>query len=241
MKYRFVSNERVPGPNEIKGAKNFSKVVSDTGGFAGASIVSTALKGASVLKTLFFSSVAMAAVATTAYVAYPDIFVSENESSTTSQFETKIVPGKEPVKGEEPINIDSLINEITREIGKEDAIQEVTEAPEATESQPLLLVDDIKISAAPLPTLKVFLTYIDGQLKYPEQALKDSVQGYVIVRFKVNKKGQTEDFKISKSLGEEFDNEAIRVIRNYRNWQPATYNGEALDSFLKLKVYFTLE
>jgi len=239
MKYKFVDKEKMPDPDKIMGAKNFSKVVSGSGGFVGASIISSVLKGVSILKTAMFSTVALAAVATTTYLTYPEIFV-ETEVDESTELKKNPAIEDSSIDKSKPLNFDSLINELTDE--GEAASDEVSETPEVKEeSRLLLLEDDIKISAAPLPSLKIFIQHIYGELEYPREAIADSVQGYVLVRFKVNKKGIAEDFKISKSLGEAFDNEAIRVIRNYRNWQPATYNGEALDSFLKLKVYFRIE
>lgn len=85
------------------------------------------------------------------------------------------------------------------------------------------------------------MQFVDRELEYPKELLDDSIEGFVEVRFKVNRKGETEDFKISKSLGRYFDEEAIRVIKQYKNWKPATYSGEAQEDFLKLKVTFTLD
>ena len=70
-----------------------------------------------------------------------------------------------------------------------------------------------------------YLEYLKINLKKPKQAIENQITGTVEVEFKVNKKGELSDFKITKSLGYGCDEEAIRLIREGPKWLPKTYGG----------------
>ena len=104
------------------------------------------------------------------------------------------------------------------------------------------LVDkNILIRASPLPDTDALMSHIHSQLKYPIQHLGDSIQGYVKLLFKVNEEGQTENFKVLESLGKAFDSEAIRVIRSYKKWRPASYNGKPQEGFFQIDIKFEIK
>jgi TonB family protein len=83
--------------------------------------------------------------------------------------------------------------------------------------------------------------YFDKELTYPQSALKDSVQGVVTVVFYVNAKGKADDIRIENSLGQAFDEEVFRVIRNMPAWRPAYYNGKVVKSKVSLPLTFSLK
>ncbi|NVJ45649.1 MAG: TonB family protein [Cytophagia bacterium] len=250
MKYRFIKEGKSPTSEEIKGAMDFDEVTDRAGTLVGVSLASSVLKGFSVGRAIIFSVAVIAVVASVSYVANPEYTEAQfnhliveplstwewestpKQTTENSNFEPTVKPFEE----------DSLvINSKTEEPLLETESEAIDEAAEEERANSLLLYEDLLVRAKPLPTTKIFLQYIDKELEYPLEALNDSIEGYVEVFFKVNERGETEDFKISKSLGEAFDNEAIRVIKNYRNWKPAVYLGEAQEDFLKLKVTFTLQ
>jgi TonB family protein len=70
-----------------------------------------------------------------------------------------------------------------------------------------------------------YLEYLQKNLKKPKQAIENQIVGTVEVEFKVNKKGELSDFKITKSLGYGCDEEAIRLIREGPKWLPKTQGG----------------
>lgn len=250
MKYRFIKKGESPSSEEIKGTMDFDEVTDRAGALAGVSLTSSVMKGFSVGRAIVFSMAVIAVVASVSYVANPEYTEAQfnhliveplstwewestpKQTTENSDFEPTLEPSEE----------DSLVNnnEIEETLS-ESEMEAIEEKAEEERANSLLLYEDLLVRAKPLPTTKIFLQYIDKELEYPTEALKDSIEGYVEVFFKVNEKGETEDFKISKSLGEAFDNEAIRVIKNYRNWKPAVYLGEAQEDFLKLKVTFTLQ
>ena len=71
-----------------------------------------------------------------------------------------------------------------------------------------------------------YLEYLQKNLKKSKQAIDNQIVGTVEVEFKVNKKGELSDFKITKSLGYGCDEEAIRLIREGPKWLPKIQGGE---------------
>ncbi|WP_422355653.1 TonB family protein [Roseivirga pacifica] len=112
--------------------------------------------------------------------------------------------------------------------------------PAKEEPKTTVVYEDVINPAKPIPGEEAFNNFINKELVYPESELDGNVEGYVRVFFKVNKKGIAEDFKIRKSLGDAFDQEAIRVLQLFQQWEPGSYNGEAVDSYLNIKVNFSL-
>ena len=77
--------------------------------------------------------------------------------------------------------------------------------------------------------------YLSENLKYPEQAKKDSISGRVIVGFIVEKDGTLSDIKVLRGIGGGLDEEAVRVLKNSPKWQP----GRILDGSL-VRVAYTM-
>ncbi len=81
-----------------------------------------------------------------------------------------------------------------------------------------------------------------GEVKYPEKAIKDSVQGKVAVRFVVNSDGSLSDYSVLRSVSPELDAEALRAAKTLDiKWQPATTGGKPVSCTFVLPVNFRLE
>ena len=77
-------------------------------------------------------------------------------------------------------------------------------------------------------------------LRYPNAALEDKVEGYVILSFKIGETGIISEVKILKSLGSGCDDEAIRVAKKMPDWEPAHKNGKAMEVIYYLPIEFEL-
>lgn len=97
------------------------------------------------------------------------------------------------------------------------------------------------IQAEPLEGYDALYTYFSSQLVYPEEALKDSVQGVQTISFLVNADGKPEDIQVKQSLGEPFEKEARRLIENMPAWKPATLKGKPVSSRVSLPLTFQIE
>ncbi|CAD5269135.1 MULTISPECIES: energy transducer TonB [unclassified Imperialibacter] len=101
--------------------------------------------------------------------------------------------------------------------------------------------EDVYLNAEPKDGFDLFYAFIESELTYPELARKDSVQGYVKVMFSVDVDGTLKDISIVESLGDLFDNEAIRVIKRSPAWKPASFNGYPVSSRMSIKLTFKVE
>jgi hypothetical protein len=67
------------------------------------------------------------------------------------------------------------------------------------------------------------------------------VKGKVFVRFMVSKSGQLSRVYLVKGLTEACNKEALRVIKMMPSWLPATQEGEEVNSWHTLPIYFEIE
>jgi TonB family protein len=71
--------------------------------------------------------------------------------------------------------------------------------------------------------------------KYPKKSIKKNVEGRVLVKFVINKKGDVADVEVVESVHPKLDKEAVRVVENLpRCKSPAMRDDEPI------KVYYTL-
>lgn len=78
-------------------------------------------------------------------------------------------------------------------------------------------------------------------LKYPEACIKDGIQGKVVVKFTIDKKGEVKDVKVIKGVDEELDEAAVKVVAASPKWKPAKVNGQKVDCTMTIPVIFKLK
>ena len=83
--------------------------------------------------------------------------------------------------------------------------------------------------------------YLDKNIKYPAKAVKNKIQGRVIVQFIVDEKGNLSDIKVVKSVEPYLDAEAVRVVKSMPRWNPGMQNGKAVKVRYTLPVTFRLQ
>lgn len=66
--------------------------------------------------------------------------------------------------------------------------------------------------------------FIEDNLRYPEG--ESCAQGRVVISFMVERDGSLSDFKVVKSIGEPYDDEALRVAKLMPKWVPARTGGK---------------
>ena len=80
--------------------------------------------------------------------------------------------------------------------------------------------------------------FIEENIHVPQLDKKESAKGRVFISFIVNKEGGIEQIRMIKGLKEEYNNEALKVIRKMPSWQPARHNGKSVKSFFSLPIAF---
>lgn len=83
----------------------------------------------------------------------------------------------------------------------------------------------LEVRPEPIKGMEHFYKYISSNFIAPKSAYKNKIQGKIIVAFVVDKEGKIVEPKITRSLGSELDNEAIRILTNYEGWKPALQKG----------------
>lgn len=78
-------------------------------------------------------------------------------------------------------------------------------------------------------------------LKYPQEAIRDGIQGRVMVEFVINKDGKVSDVRVVKGVSPELDEEAVKVVSASPKWRPGRLKGEKVRCSLTIPVEFRLE
>ena len=86
----------------------------------------------------------------------------------------------------------------------------------------------------------LFTKWVASQLVYPELAVKDSIQGRVILQFVVSEKGKVEDVKVVRGVYNLLDKEAHRVISQSPDWEPGLQDGKPVKVRYTFPVIFFL-
>lgn len=78
-------------------------------------------------------------------------------------------------------------------------------------------------------------------LKYPQEAVRDGIQGRVMVEFVIGIDGKVTDVKVVKGVSPELDAEAVKVVSASPKWRPARHKGEKVRCSMTIPVEFRLE
>lgn len=89
--------------------------------------------------------------------------------------------------------------------------------------------------------LPALMKWLSQQIRYPEAAQQNDIQGRVVVRFVVEKDGSIGQVTIVKGINKDLDSEAIRVVKNMPKWHPGKNNGIPVRSYFNLPVTFRLD
>jgi len=92
-------------------------------------------------------------------------------------------------------------------------------------------------SACPVPGYRKFREYIENNLQFPD---KDTAQLKVVVvlSFIVDGDGRPKDISVVKSPGNEFSNEAIRLLINGPDWFPPEHDGMKVEEETRIRIVF---
>ncbi len=85
------------------------------------------------------------------------------------------------------------------------------------------------------------MKWLSNNIRYPESAQQNDIQGRVIVKFVVEKDGSIGKTEILKGVDKDLDREALRVVKKMPRWQPGKNNGVAVRSYFNLPVVFRLQ
>ncbi|MCJ7819898.1 MAG: energy transducer TonB [Bacteroidales bacterium] len=83
--------------------------------------------------------------------------------------------------------------------------------------------------------------FIYDNIKYPEIAKENNIQGKVILRFCVTYKGKVDQVSIVRGVDPALDEEAIRVIKMLPLWKPGKQGGKPVNVWYSVPISFQLK
>ena len=82
--------------------------------------------------------------------------------------------------------------------------------------------------------------FMTENLRYPESAQEEGVQGTVFVTFVVRHNGTITDAEILRGLHPDIDAEVLRLVNKMPNWEPGVKDGEQVSVQFNMPVRFRL-
>jgi len=85
------------------------------------------------------------------------------------------------------------------------------------------------------------LQYVGENIKYPQDAQDNNIQGKVTLKFVVNPDGSVDRIEIMRGVDPLLDNEAIRVIKTLPKFKPGKQSGVAVPVWFTIPVIFQIK
>jgi protein TonB len=118
-------------------------------------------------------------------------------------------------------------------------VKGVIEKPQRDEEDANTPLIKVEIESEYPGGLPAWQRFLNRNLHYPQNAIDNEVQGFVVVQFIVDKEGNVSDV-VAVSGPDELRAEAVRVIKKSGKWTPAIQNGQHVKSYKKQPIGFKL-
>ena len=82
--------------------------------------------------------------------------------------------------------------------------------------------------------------FLSENIRYPQKALKEGLEGTVVVELVVEKDGSLTNIRVIRGVAPCLDEEALRVINMMPKWKPARQHNRIVRSLYRIPVPFTL-
>ena len=119
-------------------------------------------------------------------------------------------------------------------------------SPEAPDPDPITPPDDTpRVIVKEMPSFpggnSELMRYLSEQIIYPEDAIMNSIEGTVILRFVVSRTGDITHIELIRGIDPLLDNEAIRVVSGLPRWRPGKQEGVPVPVYFTLPVTFKIK
>ncbi len=136
------------------------------------------------------------------------------------------------VNGKEEVSADLIDEILEMKAAEQKDIEEKT-----ANDEPFMVVEDMpKFPGGHVAMLQ----YLQGNIRYPEEARDNNIQGRVLIQFIVEKDGSISNAEVVKSVHELLDAEAMRCISNMPAWTPGSQRGKPVRVRYTIPVNFKL-
>ncbi|MDE6535609.1 MAG: energy transducer TonB [Muribaculaceae bacterium] len=88
---------------------------------------------------------------------------------------------------------------------------------------------------------KAMYEFLSKNIRYPEMAAQNNIQGRVTVQFVVEKDGSIGEVKVVRGKDPDLDKEAVRVVKSMPKFIPGKMNGQAVRVWYTLPINFKLQ
>jgi len=82
--------------------------------------------------------------------------------------------------------------------------------------------------------------FLNSNLIYPKKAMKDKLEGKVVLSFVVDRTGEIKNIVVLKSVRNDLDKEAIRVVKAMPQWKAGAQNGNPVQVQYSIPITFKL-
>jgi len=83
--------------------------------------------------------------------------------------------------------------------------------------------------------------WLSKNIRYPEMAAQNNIQGRVTVQFVVEKDGSVGEVKVVRGKDPDLDKEAVRVVKSLPKFIPGKMNGQSVRVWYTLPIMFKLQ
>ena len=126
---------------------------------------------------------------------------------------------------------------------EEQAVEEPTVEEQASEPQAnkSTVYESVEVMPEfPGGTVEM-MKFLQMNIQYPPMAAANNIDGRVVVQFIIDETGKVGDVKVVRSVNEELDAEAVRVVKSMPNFTPGRQNGEAVSVWYTLPISFKIK
>ena len=88
---------------------------------------------------------------------------------------------------------------------------------------------------------KALLSFIAENLKYPQKAIDEQIEGRVIVQFVIDKTGKVSSPEVIRGVTSELDQAALDIVSALPDWKPGEQDGQKVNVKYTLPVVFKLK
>ena len=88
--------------------------------------------------------------------------------------------------------------------------------------------------------LEAFFSFLSKNARYPANMRENGIQGKVIISFVVETDGSLSNVHVTRSVADELDREALRVISASPRWKPGIQNGRLVRVAYSVPITFAL-
>ena len=115
------------------------------------------------------------------------------------------------------------------------------QAPEETAPQSKKVYESVEQMPEFPGGVVEMMKFLQMNIKYPPEAAKNDIEGRVVVQFIIDATGQVGDVQVVRSVDEELDAEAVRVVKSMPKFTPGRQDGKAVAVWYTLPISFKLQ